>query len=62
MTHEECILSVKLIMECLTDEENGERNKVTTLKDLKPSSFLFVMDQVIEHLEDEEKKEVFTFP
>ena len=51
MTSKECIESLQLILGCIDDKLQGERDKTTKLVDLKPSSFEFVLLATIDRLE-----------
>lgn len=51
MTTEECIKSLRVLLECVDDKLQGERDKMTKLVNLKPSSFEFVLLETIERLE-----------
>ena len=52
MTTSECIESLELILSCIDDKLQGERDKVTKLINLKPSSFEFVLQSAIERLQE----------
>lgn len=51
MTIRECIESLDLLLSCVDDKLQGERDKITKLVNLKPSSFEFVLAETIEILE-----------
>lgn len=51
MTTEECVKSLRVLLECVDDKLQGERDKMTKLIDIKPSSFEFVLLETIEKLE-----------
>lgn len=51
MTTKECVESLNVLLGCVDDKLQGERDKMTKLVDLKPSSFEFVLLETIERLE-----------
>lgn len=56
MTAEECIKSLELLLDCVDDKQQGERDKVTKLLDIKPTSFDFVLKETINYLEEVKTK------
>ena len=57
MNVSECIESLQLILNCMDDKLQGERDKITKLIDLKPSSFEFVLKTAINLLCETQKAE-----
>lgn len=51
MSISDCIESLNLFISLVYDRPQGERDKITKLLDLKPSSFEFVLIETIELLE-----------
>lgn len=51
MTIDECIESLNVLLGCVDDKLQGERDKMTKLVDLKPSSFEFILFETIRKLE-----------
>lgn len=51
MTIKECIISLEVLLSSVDDKLQGERDKITKLVNLKPSSFEFVLGESIEILE-----------
>ena len=48
MTRIECIESLNVLLSCIDDKLQGERDKVTKLIDIKPSSVEFILKETIE--------------
>lgn len=44
---------LKTLKECVSPTKSSDILMITTLQDIKPDSFLFVIDKVIEALEEE---------
>ena len=55
MNVSECIESLQILLNCMDDKLQGERDKMTKLIDLKPSSFEYVLKETINFLTDGEK-------
>ena len=47
MNVSECIEALQIVMDCMDDKLQGERDKITKLIDLKPSSFEYVLKSAI---------------
>ena len=56
MNFAECIKSLEVILGCVYDKLQGERDKITKIDDIKPSSFEFVITETIARLEEAEGK------
>lgn len=52
MNIDECIKSLVTLLYCVDDHVQGERDKLTKLVDIKPSSFEYVIESVINILEE----------
>ena len=47
MNCDECIEALQILLSCVDDKLQGERDKITKLIDIKPSSFEFVLKTTI---------------
>ena len=47
MNVNECIEALQILLDCMDDKMQGERDKITKLSDLKPSSFEYVVRSTI---------------
>lgn len=47
MNTSECIEALEILLKCMDDKLQGERDKMTKLIDLKPSSFEYVLKETI---------------
>lgn len=50
MTRKELIESIEMLCKCVS-EKSSEEKKITVLEDLKPSSFGWIMDEIICYIE-----------
>ena len=51
MNANECIEALTILLGCMDVSDSDEENKITTLRDLKPSSFSFVICETISYLQ-----------
>lgn len=47
MNCNECIEALQILLDCMDDKLQGERDKTTKLIDIKPSSFEYVLKTAI---------------
>ena len=47
MNNSECIEALQILLDCMDDKLQGERDKITKLIDIKPSSFEYVLKSAI---------------